>query len=87
MLRNVHWWYLLPLALSVLAFVGQVSWQTRSGGWWTALALTMEIAVLVLVLVSVYGLNQTAVRSELEPRRQELKVLLASLTDAAPVPR
>ena len=37
LLRNVLWWYLLPLALSILAFFGQVTWQVRSGGWLTAL--------------------------------------------------
>ena len=40
LLRNVLWWYLLPLALSILAFFGQVAWQERSGGWWTALAVS-----------------------------------------------
>lgn len=33
LLRNVLWWYLLPPALSILAFFGQVAWQARSGGW------------------------------------------------------
>src|SRR3954465_8677894 len=27
LLRNVFWWYLLPLALSLLAFLSQVAWQ------------------------------------------------------------
>ena len=33
LLRNVHWWYLLPLGISCLAFFGQVAWQDRAGGW------------------------------------------------------
>ena len=85
LLRNVFWWYLLPLALSTLAFFGQGAWQERSGGWWTALALAGVVLVEVIVLSGVYWLNQYAVRSELEPRRQELAALIASLKDETTV--
>src|SRR4029453_5423254 len=37
LLRNVLWWYLLPLIVPVLAFFGQIAWQLRSGGWVAAL--------------------------------------------------
>lgn len=84
LLRNVFWWYLLPFALSVLAFFGQVAWQERSGGWWTALAVSIVVAFGVIVFAGIYWLNQYAVSSELEPRRQELKTLLMSLKDEAP---
>ncbi len=84
LLRNVLWWYLLPLALSCLAFFGQVAWQERSGGWWMALALSEVVALVVIVLAVVYWLNQYAVRSELEPRRQGLETLLKSLEDETP---
>jgi hypothetical protein len=84
LLRNVHWWYLLPIALAMLAFFGQVTWQERSGGWWTALAATLVAILLVAVLSGVYWINQVAVRSTLEPRRQELETLLASLKDETP---
>ena len=46
-----------------------------------ALTITGIVAVEVLVFAGVYWLNQHAVRSELEPRRQELQALLASLKD------
>lgn len=93
LLRNVFWWYLLPLALSILAFVGQVTWQEWSDGWWTALAaggwwtvlsMAIMVAIAVIVFAAVYWLNQYAVRCELEPRRQELQALLASLKDETP---
>jgi hypothetical protein len=84
LLRNVLWWYLLPLALSALAFIGQVAWQERSGGWWTALAVSVVIALVVIVFAGVYWLNQYAVRSELEPRRVELETLHMSLDDKTP---
>jgi hypothetical protein len=84
LLRNVLWWYLLPLALSALAFFAQVAWQERSGGWWTALAVSVVIALVVIVFAGVYWLNQYAVRSELEPRRVELETLHMSLDDKTP---
>jgi hypothetical protein len=80
LLRNIFWWYLLPLALSMLAFLGQVAWGARSGGWLAALVA----AVVVIVFTGVYWLNQYAVRSALEPRRQELEALLTSLKDEMP---
>ena len=84
LLRQMLWWYLLPLALSFLAVFGQVAWQERSGGWWTALAGSGVISVGGLVLAGIYWLNQYAVRSELEPRRRELETLLMSLGDETP---
>ncbi len=83
LLRNVLWWYLLPLALPMLAFLGQVAWETRSGGWLAA----VMVSVVVIVFAGVYWLNQYAVRSALEPRRQELEALLTSLKDEMPAVR
>ena len=83
LLRNVFWWYLLPMALSLLAFFGQSAWQERAGGWWTALGVSMVIAIVVVVFAGIYWLNQYAVRTELEPRRRELATLLLSLEDEA----
>jgi hypothetical protein len=84
LLRNVLWWYLLPLTLSMLAFVGQVAWQRRAGGWGAALVMAGVAGVAMIVFAGVYWLNQYAVRSGLEPRRQELETLLASLKDETP---
>ncbi len=84
LLRNVLWWYLLPLALAMLAFFGQAAWKEREGGWWTALAVSAVVALGVGVLAGVYWLNQYAVRCELEPRRRELEALLMSLEDETP---
>jgi hypothetical protein len=84
-LRSVHWWYLLPLALAMLAFVAQVAWQSRSIGWEMMAGLLLPVVVLgLIVFASVYWLNQHAVRSALEPRRRELETLLSSLADETP---
>jgi D-alanyl-D-alanine carboxypeptidase len=81
LLRNVFRWYLLPFTISILAFFAHVSWL-RSEEWLEALAFATFLFVFVLGLYSfVYYLNQNAVRTQLEPRRQELLALLASLRD------
>jgi hypothetical protein len=80
-LSNVLWWALVPCALAVLAFVGHIAWLDRTPGWLTVVVLGFVVAVIVGVLVFVYWLNQLALRRHLEPRRQELQVLLQGLAD------
>ena len=81
LLRNVLWWYLLPPGVSLLAFVAQVSWL-HSKGLLDALAHLAPPAIVIFVTYGfIYWLNQHAVRRKLEPRRQELLTLLASLRD------
>jgi hypothetical protein len=84
LLRNIVWWYLLPLTLPILAFFGQVAWNVRSGGLLTAFAMAGLVGIVVIVLAGAYRLNQNAVRTELVPRRQELEALLMSLKDETP---
>lgn len=84
LLRNVLWWYLLPPGLSIVAFFGQIAWETRVGGWLTVLITAGLVSVVFIVFAGVYRLNQTAVRAHLEPRRQELEALLMSFQDESP---
>jgi hypothetical protein len=85
LVRNVFWWALLPTALAVLPFFGEVSWSVRLDGWWIALlALAVPVSIVAVMFVGIYSLNQTAVRCGLEPRRQELEALLSSLKDETP---
>jgi hypothetical protein len=87
LLRNIFWWYLLPPSISILAFFADVTWSAwvPSESWMDALVQAASFVVLCAVLFAVYGfiyfLNQYAVRRQLEPRRQELLALLASLKD------
>lgn len=81
LLRNVFWWYLLPCTIAVLAFFAQVAWQRSPAIWMFALALAPGAMFLFLLYGFVYYLNQLAVRRDLEPRRQELLTLRASLGD------
>lgn len=83
LLRNVGWWGLLPFAVPMLAFVGQVYWLS-AGGWGAAVVMSGVAAVVGLIVVGVYRLNRTAVRDELEPRRRGLQALLAGLQSPPP---
>jgi hypothetical protein len=82
LLRNVQWWYLLPLAAPMLAFFAHTFWRLSRGNVWeAAIATTFAAAVVGGVYTWVYWINQKAVRSTLEPRRRELQGLLAGLKD------
>jgi hypothetical protein len=84
LLRNIFWWYLLPMVPPMLAFFGHIAWLERDGGGWTVLATVLLISVVCVVFAAIYRLNLSAIRTELDPRRQELKALLLSLTDETP---
>lgn len=84
LLRNVFWWYLLPFTISMLAFFAHLSWQVSelvAKGWLDVVGVAGEFVFLVVVLSAGFYfidyINQRAVRTELEPRRQELLALLA----------
>jgi hypothetical protein len=81
LLRNVLWWYLLPLMVPVFVFIGHVAWLERDDGWESVFEAVPAVAVVVLVTVVIYWVNQLAVRKVLAPRRDELRNLLASLKD------
>lgn len=88
LLRNVVWWYLLPMLIPMLAFVAQTCaegfWLTARD-WWDALGIASVSAFVLVVFVTTFCfidyINQRAVRVQLEPRRQELLALLATIGD------
>jgi hypothetical protein len=86
LLRNIFWWYQLPVILPGFAFFAHVGWLSRHTGWAGAFAMTFVVAVFALIIAFVYWVNQRAVRVTLEPRRLELEALRASLKDELPLP-
>ncbi|HEX5176158.1 MAG TPA: hypothetical protein VFV83_03960 [Chthoniobacteraceae bacterium] len=76
LLRSVLWWYLAPLALSMMlihadaAASGRVHFDGR---------LVLSAVVAVAIFFVVWKLNQRAVRTDLEPRLHELEKTLAEL--------
>jgi hypothetical protein len=89
LLRNIFWWYLLPPGISIMAFFVHLNWTWRdrlvarllSKDWLDvldALGHAVPFVVVIGVYYFIYWLNQYAVRTQLEPRRQELLTLLMS---------
>ena len=81
LLKNVFWWYLLPPIIGIGAVLAQTLWTARGAG--PAAMIAMGAVFIITYGVTygfVYWLNQRAVRKQLDPRRQELEALLASLT-------
>jgi hypothetical protein len=84
LLRNVLWWYILPVAIPCLAFFAQIAWESFARGRELVdfvPPFLFSATVCGGVMLFVYWLNQKAVRSSLEPRRAELERLLSSLSD------
>jgi hypothetical protein len=79
LLRNVFWWYLLPMVLAIACFAVHISWAARQEAGWALGGFVM--AVTVPTFAYAYWLNQRCVRHQLVPRREELAKLLASLND------
>ena len=73
LLRNVFWWYLLPLAIPLLAYTTHLAWL-KSKDWLVALdgEQAFWIVFFPAIFCFLYYTIQRAVRVQLEPRRQEL---------------
>lgn len=82
LLKNVFWWYLLPILIGLAAFTAQKVWARRIDG---PIAMIVISAACIITFGLTYGfvywINQRAVREQLTPRRQELEALFASLNE------
>jgi hypothetical protein len=78
LLRNVFWWYLLPLVTGLVIFTGVSVWNSRRNAAVMAGGCAYVLTVILLYW-GIYRLNQRAVLKSLEPLHQELETLLASL--------
>jgi len=84
LLKNVLWWYLLPFWIGcVLAvgYCGVLAWgaQEEGWGWRTGVYPAGYVLAFTAFCYGVYRLNQYAIRTELQPRKQELQTLLENL--------
>jgi CubicO group peptidase (beta-lactamase class C family) len=80
--RNIFWWYILPMAIPMLAATIHISWL-KSAGWLDALfdVNSFIIILFLAIFYFTYYLNQRVARTQYEPRRQELLALVAGLSD------
>lgn len=89
LLRNILWWYLLPLGLPLVLFVVQLSLNaarpTDAPSWQTIATAILSATVFLAMLVAIYGfiywLNQHAVRKQLEPLRERMQSAVAALAE------
>lgn len=79
-MRNIFWWYLLPMAVPLLIFVAHISWL-KARDWPDGLTAASPLAVFAAISIFLYYMNRYLIRTQHEPRRQELLALLASLGD------
>jgi len=79
LLRNVFWWYLLPIQIGLGALICSVVWQARHARLTVIMGLMGYTLFCGLICWGIYKLNQFTVRKSLEPRRQQLEGLLTSL--------
>ncbi|HEY0552534.1 MAG TPA: hypothetical protein VGF13_23240 [Verrucomicrobiae bacterium] len=82
LLRNILWWYLLPLFVPMTIFVAQVAWRSGSSKVGALGGFAVMDGIFALIFWFIYWLNQYAVRKQLEPRRKELQTLLKSLNES-----
>ena len=84
LLKNVFWWYLLPFTAAIaILYLGSIHWS------WTEFIEGLPDSAIfpaggIILYIGIYFLNQLAVRYALQPRRQELEILLTRLTASAP---
>lgn len=83
LLKNVFWWYLLPIAAAIGVSVAVSSWHSRDHtselvGW------CVYAVICILLNWLLYWLNQFAVKKSLEPRKRELLELLAETGNPVP---
>jgi hypothetical protein len=80
LLRNVLWWYLLPLVPGIVLFLASASWQSRGSGLGEQLVIAGVASICAIAFWLVYRANQREITRTLEPRRVELEELRASLS-------
>ncbi len=76
LLKNVFWWYSLPIDIGLGAFIARQFWQERHASSAVIAGLICYALFCAVTGWFIYWLNQFAVRKSLEPRRQELETLL-----------
>ncbi len=79
LLKNVLWWYLMPLAIGMAVALISMSADVRDTHWFAWSVFFLVGLFCAAVFLWVYRINQAAVRKELEPRRQELLAVRESI--------
>jgi hypothetical protein len=79
LLKNVFWWYLLPLFAGIVIVFVESAIGMEAASWIRWATFLGMVSFCGLVFAGVYWINQVAVRAHLEPRRQELLAVRENL--------
>ena len=79
--KYIFWWYVLPLEIGFAAASVSWAWSGRDNGWEIVLKAGLYALMCGLIGWSVCWLSSRTMRKTLEPRREELEALLASLNE------
>lgn len=81
LLRNVRWWYLMPLAFGLLAWLfGSV---IESPTLPSVVGFVLVLPIIGLVFAWVERLNHKAIREDLSPRAESLQSLIDQFPESA----
>ena len=83
LLRSVLWWYLLPCGVATIALVLDHSPREFDISKFSVPYLLTFAGTMAAFYVVAYWINQRAVRTALEPRRQHLRHALAELSQSS----
>jgi hypothetical protein len=81
LLKNVFWWYLLPIAAALGISTCAAFLRVQHPGRGAFIGWGAFVLFGALLYWGIYWVNQFAVRKSLDPRRQELETLLAGLDE------
>jgi len=81
-LKNVFWWYLLPILIGAGLMTCEIGWYLRENSeqFWSH--IFTSIATWALLGYGIYAINQWVVRTELVPRQKELQELLDAIMNS-----
>jgi hypothetical protein len=86
LLKNVAWWYLGPPMLAAIFTIGHRAFTDDDSLTDRLLEAAGPLGTFVVVFAGIYWLNQYAVRTELQPRRQELLAVREGLMQSVDQP-
>jgi len=84
LLKNVLWWYLLPIYAPIMVFFSWTAWRMPGPVAMKILMLLLLAGFVTVLYAGIYWLNQYAVKKSLEPRQGELEKLLNELEPEGP---
>ena len=84
LLKNIFWWYLLPLSAALEISICISAWHSRNNLIAALIGFVAPTLIVALLYWGIYQLNQFAVKKSLDPRKRKLEALLVEAGNPAP---